>query len=219
VATDNLQRFRSTNGRAMGVLGIVLCAGLAAVFVSSAPATTAVRAVLACAFAALLVWAAMLRPSVAATPDELRMRTMFENVEIPMASIDTVLVRRYLLVRAGGRKYICPAISRSLRKTVRTEMKWSGGGGNLLMPGVAADGGGSRGSLVQDAAADRDLAYPDFVEQQIAHLARNDRAVRGIEERSEEEYELGTTAVRHAAWPEILGLVLLGVGFLVSLVV
>jgi hypothetical protein len=218
VATEELQRFRPTNGRAMGVLGIVLCAALGAVFVTSASPATAVPATLACAFAALLVWAAMLRPNVAATSRELRMRTMFETVEIPLASIDTVLVRRYLLVRSGGRKYICPAISRSLRKTVRSEMKWTGGGGNLLMPGVAADGG-ARSSVAQDTGDQRDVAYPDFVEQQIQQLARNDRSARGIEERSEEEYDLGSQTVRHTAWPEIIGLVVLGLALVVSLVV
>jgi hypothetical protein len=219
VATEELQRFRPTNGRAMGVLGILLCVALGAVFVTSASPATAVPATLACAFGALLVWAAMLRPTVAATSRELRMRTMFETVEIPLASIDTVLVRRYLLVRSGGRKYICPAISRSLRKTVRSEMKWTGGGGgNMLMPGVAADGG-ARSSVAQDAGDQRDVAYPDFVEQQIQQLARNDRSARGIEERSEEEYELGSQTVRHTAWPEVIGLVVLALAFVVSLVV
>ena len=42
---------------------------------------------------------------------------MLESVTIPLAAIDTVVVRRYLLVRSGGEKYICPAIGRSLRKT------------------------------------------------------------------------------------------------------
>jgi hypothetical protein len=217
VATEELQRFRPTNGRATGLLGLVLCVALAAVFVTSAPASTAVPATLACAFAGLLVWAAMLRPTVAATSEQLRMRTMFETVEIPLASIEAVLVRRFLVVRSGGRKYICPAISRSLRKTVRSEMKWSGGGGNMLMPGVTADGGG-RSSLMQDAGA-HDLAYPDFVEQQIQLLARNHRSARGIEERSEEAYELGSQTVRRTAWPEIIGLVALGLALVVSLVV
>jgi hypothetical protein len=217
VATEELQRFRPTNGRVMGLLGIVLCGALAAVFVTSAPASTAVPATLACAFAALLVWAAMLRPTVAATSEELRIRTMFETVEIPLASIETVLVRRFLVVRSGGRKYICPAISRSLRKTVRSELKWSGGGGNMLLPGVTADGGG-RSTLKQDAGA-HDLAYPDFVEQQIQQLARNHRSARGIEERSEEEYELGCQTVRRTAWPEIIGLAVLGLALVVSLVV
>jgi hypothetical protein len=202
----------------MGLLGVALCVALAAVFVTSAPTGTAVRASLACAFAALLVWAAMLRPTVAASADELRMRTMFETVVIPLASIDTVIVRRYLLVRAGGRKYICPAIGRSLRKTVRSEMKWSGGN-NLLMPGIGKLDSGGRSSTVQETGHDPDLAYPDFVEQQIKQLAGNDRARRGIEERSEEEYELGRQAVRRLAWPEIAGLVVLAVAFVVSLVV
>jgi hypothetical protein len=219
VATEELQRFRPTNGRAMGVLGLVLCVALAAVFVTSAAPATAVPATLACAFGGALIWAAMLRPNVAATSDELRMRTMFETVEIPLAAIDTVLVRRYLLVRSGGRKYICPAISRSLRKTVRSEMKWNGGGGgNLLMPGISADAGG-RSPLVQETGSDPELAYPDFVEQQIQHLARTDRARRGIEERSEEEYELGSRTVRHTAWPEIVALAVLGLALVVSLVV
>jgi len=94
----------------------------------------------------------------------------------------------------------------------------TGAGGNLLMPGVAADAGG-RSPLVQDTGSQHDLAYPDFVEQQIQHLARNDRAARGIEERSEEEYELGSRTVRHTAWPEIIGLAVLGLAFVVSLVV
>lgn len=216
MATEELQRFRSTNGRLMGGLGLALCATLAAVFIASAPAHTAVTATLACAFAALLIWAAMLRPAVAATSSELRMRTMFGAAEIPLASIDTAMVRRYLLIRAGGRTYICPAISRSLRKTVRSEMKWTGGGGNLLMPGMSADRGGA-GSLMEDTSSDHTVAYPDFVEQQIQQLARNDRAARGIEERSEEEYELGSRAVRHVAWPEIIGLVVLGVALVVAL--
>jgi hypothetical protein len=218
VATEDVTRFRPTNGRATGLMWVALCVVLSAVFITSAPTGTAVTATLVCAFVALLVWAAMLRPTVSASSDRLLMRTMFETVTIPLASIDTVLVRRYLLIRAGGRKYICPAISRSLRKTVRAEMKWSGGN-NLLMPGVGMTDSGGRSPLVQETGSDAELAYPDFVEQQIKQLAGNDRARRGIEERSEEEYELASQAVRRRAWPEIVGLVALAVAFVVSLVV
>jgi hypothetical protein len=214
VATEGVTQFRPTNGRATGLLGVVLCVALAAVFVTSAPTGTAVTATLGCAFAALMIWSAMLRPTVSASSDQLLMRTMFETVTIPLASIDTVLVRRYLLIRAGGRTYICPAIARSLRKTAQTEMKWSGGA-NPLMPGV--DGG--RKPLVQETGPEPDLAYPDFVEEQIKQLARYDRERRGIEERSEEEYELASQATRRVAWPEIVGLVVLVLAFVVSLVV
>ena len=100
----------------------------------------------------------------------------------------------------AARKYICPAIGRSLRKTVRTEMKW-GGGPQILTPGLV--GGALAGRARIQTEVDHDLAYPDFVEQRIAHLAADDRARRGIEERSEEEYELGPQVVRRPAWLEI----------------
>ena len=213
--TEEIERFRPTNGRFMGVLGLALCAFVAAVFVVSESAHVAVPGVVACAFAAVFVWLVMLRPSVSASTTELYLKTLFWNVAIPLASVETVLVRRYLLVRSGGRKYICPAISRSLRKTVRTEMKW-GGSPQILTPGLSEER--LAGGAIQ-TEVDHDLAYPDFVEQRIAHLAADDRARRGIAERSEEEYELGSQVVRRPAWLEIAVLAVLAVAFVVALVV
>jgi hypothetical protein len=162
-----------------------------------------VPGVLACVLVAELVWMALLRPSVTATASELRMRTMFESISIPLASIDAAVVRRYLLVRAGGRRYICPAISRPLRKTIRAEMKWSGQSG--LQPGLSLDrlSEATGESLQTQLKSEQDLVYADFVEQRIAALAANDRARRGIEERSEEEYALGSQVVRRIAWLEL----------------
>ncbi len=212
--SDEVQAFRATSGRVTGVLGVLLSAALAVLFVVSEQAPMAVPGVLACAFFGVLVWAAMLRPRVSATSTELRLTTMFESATIPLAGVEGVMVRRYLLVRAGGRKYICPAIGRSLRKTVRTEMKWNGGS-QILSPGL--DAGSKLGSLQTEAKGDPELAYADFVEQQIAHLADTDRARRGIEARSEEEYELGAQTVRRRAWPVIVLLAVLGAAFVLSL--
>ena len=50
-------------------------------------------------------------------------------------------------------------------------------------------------------------------------LADADRLRRGIEARSEEEYELGAQARRRWAWLEIGAVVVLGVAFVISLVV
>jgi hypothetical protein len=210
---DELERFRPTNGRLTGVLGLLLCAFVGVVLVVYEPAATAVPGVIGCAFAAVFIWVVMLRPSVAASSAELRLRTLFETVSIPIASVDTVVVRRYLLVRAGGRKYLCPAISRPLRKTVRTEMKW--GGHQFLQPGVSEERLGG----VQTEVSRYELAYPDFVEQRIAQLAARDRARRGIEERSEEEYELGSQVVHRKAWLELGLLAVLAVAFVVALVI
>jgi hypothetical protein len=214
--TEEVQRFRATNGRVMGAIGLFMCAAVAVICVMSGSTHTAVSGVIGAAFAAVLVWAAMLRPSVSASSTELRMRTLFESVTIPLASIDTVLVRRYLLVRAGGNRFICPAISRSLRRTVRSELKW-GGGQQLLAPGLPV--GDRLGGLQTDVKGQHDLDYPDFVEDQITRLASYDRARRGIEERSEEEYELGSQVRRRLAWPELCALLVLGTAFVVSLVV
>jgi hypothetical protein len=213
---EEFQRFRPTNGRVMGVLGLLLCLVVAGAFALYEPPSTAVPGVIGCALAATLVWLALLRPSVSASATELRLRTLFETMSIPLASIDTVVVRRYLLVRSGGQKYICPAISRPLRRTVRTEMKWSGR--QLLQPAVPEERllGGRQQT---DVKGDHDLAYPDFVEQRITQLAANDRARRGIAERSEEEYELGSQVVRRPAWAELALLAVLALAFVVTLVV
>lgn len=216
--SEEVQRFRPTNGRLMGVIGLVLCAFVAGLFVVWGSPRTAVLGVIACAVAAVLVWAAMLRPSVSAAAGRLLMKNLFHSVSIPLAAVDTVVVRRYLLVRAGGTKYISPAISRPLRKTVRKEMKWSGGGAQLLAPGLRV-GDDAAALQTQDPAGVQNLDYADFVEQQIVALADDDRARRGIAPRSEEEYELGAETERHTAWLEIGALVVLGVAFVVVLFV
>ena len=212
--SEEVQAFRSTNGRVTGVIGLVMCAGVAALFVVTEHPAVAVPGVLGCGFAAVLVWASLLRPRVAATAEDLCLWTLLARVSIPLASIDSVAVRRYLLVRSGGVKYICPAIGRSLRKTVRTEMKWQGSS-QLLAPGLQPSALASAATEVKDP---KDIDYADFVESEIVRLAHADRVRRGIEERSEEEYELGAHVVRRRAWLEIGALVVLGVAFLVSLV-
>jgi hypothetical protein len=211
--SEEVQPFRATNGRVTGVIGLVMCAGVAVLLVLTERPAVVVLGVLACAFVAVLTWGALLRPRVVATAHDLRMWSMFEQATIPLAAIDTVLVRRYLVVRAGGVKYICPAIGRSLRKTVRTEMKWQGNA-QMLAPGLQPS---ERIVTQTDVKDSKELDYADFVESEIARLAELERLRLGIEARSEEEYELGSQAVRRRAWPEIGALVVLAVAFVVTL--
>jgi hypothetical protein len=215
--TDDVQTFTATTGRVTGVLGLVTAAFIAVMFVLSAPAHVAVPGVIACAFAAVLLWGAMIRPGVAVVADDLRLRNVFDTVTIPLAGIDTVMVRRYLVVRAGGTKHVCPAIGRSLRKTVRSEMKWSGGS-QILAPGAAIVNDSSVIAASQ-VKRDGEIDYPDFVEQRIVHLAAAARAARGIEERSEEEYALGQQTVRRPYWPVVAALAVLAAAFVVALLV
>ena len=117
--TVEVQRFRATNGRVMGGIGLVLGGVVAVMLVVTEPRAVAVPGVIGCGLGGGRGWRALLRPSVVATSSELHLRTLFESVSIPLASVETVVVRRYLLVRAGGRRYTRPAISRPLRKTIR----------------------------------------------------------------------------------------------------
>jgi hypothetical protein len=209
-----VQTFRATNGRLTGVIGLAMCALVAVLSVATEAPSAAVPSVLGCALAAVVVWAALLRPRVSATAQDLQMKTFAEDVTIPLASIDTVAVRRYLLVRSGGEKYICPAVGRSLRQTARTEMRWQGHS-QLLAPTQAGD----LQEAQTEVKGDKGVDYADFVETQIAHLADVDRAARGIEARSEEEYALGAEVVRRRAWPEIIAMAVLAVAFVVALLV
>jgi hypothetical protein len=213
--TAGIQRLRPNNGRAMGVLGLLLCVFVGVLLVVSEPPSVAVPGVLACLVAAVLVWMALLRPSVAVSETDLYLRTLFESVRIPLASVETVVVGRFLLVRSGGQKYICPAISRPLRRTVRKEMKWSGQ--SALQPGAGLERLGD--GLQTEVKEEHDIGYADFVEQRILGLAANDRARRGIEERSEAEYELAAEVVRRTAWLELGVLAVLTLAFVVTLAV
>ncbi len=212
--SEKVQAFRVTSGRVTGVIGLVMCVTVAALFVLTEPLAAAVSGVLGCAFVAVLCWAALLRPRVAATAEDLWMWTLLQKVAIPLASIDTVLVRRYLVVRAGGVKYICPAIGRSLRQTARTELKWQGSS-QMLAPGMQVND--ERIAAQTDVKDTKELAYADFVETEIVRLADADRLRRGIEPRSEEEYELAAQVRRQWARLEIGALVVLGVAFVISL--
>ena len=93
-------------------------------------------------------------------------------------------------------------------------MRWQGHS-QLLAPTQAGD----LQEAQTEVKGDKGVDYADFVETQIAHLADVDRAARGIEARSEEEYALGAQVVRRRAWPEIISMAVLAVAFVVALLV
>jgi hypothetical protein len=210
LSAEVTEKFEANNGRLMGAFGLVVCAAIIVLLAREASPHAAVRGISLLVVLGILFWAALLRPRVWVQSTDLRMQTMLESVTIPLASIETALVRRYLLVRSGGEKFICPAIGRSLRKTVRSEMKWSGSSRSVFAGGLGA---------APEVAKPGEVNYADFVEQRIERLAREDRARLGIEERSEEEYALGADVRRERAWPEIAGLAVFGLVFVVSLFV
>jgi hypothetical protein len=139
---------------------------------------------------AVLVWAAMLRPRVWATPEDLVMRNMLHTAWIPLAAIERIVVRQVLAVSAGEKRYVSPAIGRSWRQTVKAGRT----------PGT------------KEVAQ----SYPDFVEERISRLAEDARTRAGVGMLSDEQLALASGVRRAWAWPEVVALVVSVLFFVVS---
>lgn len=181
---ETVEVFRPTNGRVVGVLGLVVVVGL---LVLGAVDGFALWVMGLLATVGVLTWAAMLRPGVRIVGDELELRDMFLTSTLPLGAIEEVAVRRVLVVRAGERRLVSPAISRTLRQTMRPKK---------TARGVAPDGG-------DDVVALAMSSYPDFVEHRIRGAATDHRDRLGIRARSPEQRAQAEHLRRELAWPEL----------------
>ena len=121
------------------------------------------------------------------------MRNMLHTARIPLAAIDQVAVRQVLAVSAGEQRYVSPAIGKTWRQTLRS------------------------GRARSEPTATQ--SYPVYVEERISQLAEDARAQRGVRRFSAEQAELAGDARRSWAWPEIGGLALAAVAFVLVLLV
>ena len=188
-----MERFRPTSGRIVGTVGVLIAAAVVVIGIVDREHGFSLPVVFAALFLGILAWAAMLRPGLWATQDELVMRNMLETVHIPLGAIEQIAVRQVLAVSAGEQRYLSPAVGRSRRQAIRANRP-------------------------SDAAADPAESYPAFVEERISRLAEDARARQGIALLSDEQLELARGVRRQRAWPEIAGLVAAAVGFVVSLI-
>ncbi|NPC95672.1 hypothetical protein [Nocardioides sp. zg-DK7169] len=198
-----VERFKPTSGRIMGTVGMVLVA-LVLVLGLIDPDSGFGGPVFAGAVAiGVLTWASTLRPAMWVTTESLVMRNMFETVTIPLAAVEQVAVQQVTAVRAGDRRYISPAVGRSLRQVMKTRR-----------------GAGAPGDTGDDAAASAvTTSYADMVEDRIRSLAADAAAARGIRPRSDEQVGLGREVRRRPAWAEIVLLVAAVLALVVSLAV
>jgi hypothetical protein len=204
VADESIETFRPTNGRVVGVLGLgVALVLLVLAVVERAPAWT----IGLLATIAMLTWAAVLRPRVRIVGDALELRNMFITQAVPLAAIEEVAVRRVLVVRARDRRFVSPAIGRSLRQTLRPKPPDQLGLATL-----------QEGRDLVAKAAD---SYPDFVEERIRAAASDHRDRLGIQGRSDEQQALADDVRREVGWPELgamaAAVVLLLVGIVLAL--
>ena len=181
-----VERFRPASGRGTGVVGLALAAVLLVVGVLNGYPLWLLAG---CVLTGLLMWAAFLRPAVRLDHDDLVLRTLLATTPVPLAAIEEVRVGHTLVVVAGERRFVSPAVGRPRQRLVR---------------GSAIGGLGGRpvGGLDHRAAARAaESAYPDYVEQRI-----RDAVVASLAE----EHRAGApapTVRRTPAYPEIAVLV------------
>jgi hypothetical protein len=194
MSEEPVERFRPTSGRIIGVVALLIAASVLVIGLVDRDHGFPLPVMAAAVVAGIVVWAAMLRPRVWVTGEDLVMRNMLHSVWIPLAAIEQVAVRQVLAVSAGDRRFVSPAIGRSWRQAARSV--------------------GSR----KDAAA-LAQSYPDFVEERIAQLAEAARAQAGVRLLSDEQLALASGVRRAWAWPEVVALAAAGLVLVVSLLV
>ena len=192
---DEIQ-FRPTSGRIMGSLAVIAALVVVAIAVADGgvvPTPVVAGAVLL----GVLGWASMLWPRVSVTDEHLVLRNMIEHVRLPLAAIEELAVRQVLAVRVGERRFVSTAVGKSWRKAMV----------------------GDRPATRKDA--DRpvtEVAYPDYVEQEIRKRMEHAREVAGVRLLSDEQLVLASGVSREPAWLPI-GLIAVSVlALLVSLV-
>jgi hypothetical protein len=185
-----VEDFRPSSGRITGALGLGICVGIVVLGVVEFDEGFPPAGVWAALFAAVLIWSAMLRPRVRVAGSELRLRNMLTNISLPMASIEQIVVRQVLSVRAGDNRYISSAVGRSWRQALKADRP--------------------REPL-------EDAPYPVFVEERLRQLAEDARTKAGIALMSDEQLELAKQVRRDWAWPEIVLLGFTALGLVVAL--
>lgn len=196
-----VERFTPTNGLAAGWCGLVLAAAVIVYAALTEHSTLGLRLALGAALAGVLVWVTQLRPRVTALPDALLMHGSISDVTIPYVLVDEVTMGQTLNVWAGGRRYVCVGIGRSLGYDVRQKFRAQRSGG-LLGENRAAGFGAEATRLTGPT-------YQSFVLSRILDLVAQAR--RGGAPSSEPEVR------KVYAVPELVGLAVTAAAFLVSL--
>lgn len=115
MSDDQVTWFGVTSGRVSGWLG--LATGVVIVLIGAFQASAA--GIVTGLLVVLLTWAVLLRPRVGADDTELLLRGIVSTMVLPLASVETVIIRQVLAVRADGHRYVSPAVGRTYREINR----------------------------------------------------------------------------------------------------
>ncbi len=105
---EPVHAFRPTSGAVLGVAGLVAAAAVLLLVALTERSVTGLRVALVAGGAAVLIWMVLLRPRVAAFAETLLLRNMARDTHLPLAEIDTVVVRHTLNVWVGDQRFTSP---------------------------------------------------------------------------------------------------------------
>ena len=117
-----VEKFHSPGTRILGLIGVASALLIAAFMTSDGLEGHDGVVFCVLGFFAVLMWSAMVRPQVRLGTDRLVLRQMLGTISFQLAAVEAVDVRQVLVLRAGGRKFTSPAVSKSvsqLRKDQR----------------------------------------------------------------------------------------------------
>lgn len=175
---DDEIRFRPTGGRVMGSLAVIAALVVVAIAFSD-PGVVPLPVVAGAVLLGVLGWASMLWPRVSVTAEDLVLRTMVEHQRLPLAAIEDLVVRQVLAVRVGDKRFVSTAIGKSWRRAMA---------GDRQGPSKDAD------------KPITEVAYADYVEQEIRKRMEQARAEAGVGLLSDEQLALAAGVRREPAW-------------------
>ena len=121
-----VEKFPPTSGRVMGVFAVGLSVAVMLYALFDGEDGFEAPVAWGAAFAAIVSYAALLRPAVRVESDKLVLRNMVDTHHIPLAAIDEVAVRQVMAVRADEKRYVSPAIGHSFMRTMRPKTERGG---------------------------------------------------------------------------------------------
>jgi hypothetical protein len=148
-------------------------------------------------FGGLVLYTSTVRPRVLVQGRELVLRNMLTTFYIPLAAIEEIAVQQVLAVRAGGKRYVCAGVGRTLRQAMK----------GSAVEKAREQMGGLRSEMAAAPVREPGMNYADYVEIRIQELVNEDRMRLGVKRFSPEADELAKQIRRELAWPELIALV------------
>ncbi|MEP7736169.1 hypothetical protein ABKW28_00820 [Nocardioides sp. 31GB23] len=201
---EYVEVFKPTSGRILGVVGVLVCAGVVAIALVDPGSGIGVTGIAVAVLVGVLVHGSMLKPLVRATDDELELVNLFETVRLPLAAVESVVVRQVLAVRVGDKRYVSPAVGRTFRQALRKPRSTR----ELAMTPVPGEG----------LVAEEGMSYADYVEDRLREMAAGARSRHRVKIASPEQAALAADVVRRPALVQIGLVVAAGLVALLSLV-